>query len=189
MSKWCIYRITNTINNKTYIGQHKYHKTSNDAYMGSGTILRLAYKKHGIENFHKDILVDEITNQDLADDLEIAFIAEYQPEYNIMKGGQGRRILTEDTKRKMSEAKKKNPTNYWKGKHRSEETKEKISQANKGRVAYGKMTEEHRKHISEGLKGRKLSEEHRLHLLNINKGKTWKVIDGKRVWLDKEKQV
>ena len=46
------------------------------------------------------------------------------------------------------------------------------------------LTEEHRRKISESLKGghvhtaeskRKISEAH--------KGKTWKVIDGKRVWL------
>lgn len=30
-----IYRITNNINGKTYIGQHKYKKL-NDYYMGSG---------------------------------------------------------------------------------------------------------------------------------------------------------
>ena len=185
MDKWCIYRITNTVNKKTYIGQHKYKKTANDRYMGSGTVLHLAYKKYGIENFHKDILVDEITNQSLADELEIAYIAEYQPEYNIMKGGQGCRIFTEDMKRKMSEAKKKNPTNYWEGKTRSAETIEKISNTKKGHK-YGKMTEEHRMKISKARIGMKFSEEHKLSLSKRYKGKTWKVINGKRVWLEKE---
>ena len=86
---WCIYKITNNINGKTYIGQHKYKKVANDRYMGSGKLLKRAQKKYGIKNFTKEILVDEITNQNLADELEIAYIAEYQPDYNILKGGQG----------------------------------------------------------------------------------------------------
>lgn len=39
-----IYRITNLINGKTYIGQHKYKKIK-DTYMGSGKILKNAIKK------------------------------------------------------------------------------------------------------------------------------------------------
>lgn len=185
MSKWCIYRITNTINKKTYIGQHKYSKTSNDAYMGSGTILKRAFQKYGKENFYKEILCDEITNPKLADELEIAYIFEFQPEYNIMKGGQGKRVFADESKKKMSEAKLKHPTNFWLGKERDEETKNKISKANKGR-SKKPFTEEHKKHMSEARKGIKFSEEHIKHLSEVNKGKTWKVINGKRVWLDKE---
>ena len=44
-----IYRITNKINGKTYIGQHKYKKL-NDDYMGSGKLIRRAQKKYGIES-------------------------------------------------------------------------------------------------------------------------------------------
>lgn len=59
----------------------------------------------------------------------------------------------------------------------SEETKRKISKANKGK----KMSEEARKKISETLKGRKLSEETRKKMSEARKGKHWKLVDGKRV--------
>lgn len=42
------------------------------------------------------------------------------------------KMHSEETKAKISDAKKANPTKYWEGKERSEETKAKISQAQKG---------------------------------------------------------
>lgn len=86
-----IYCITNKINNKTYIGQHK---TTNvrDNYMGSGVILHRAYEKHGIENFSKSIIAVTGTREN-ADVLEKVFIALYRAEgkaeYNIADGGEG----------------------------------------------------------------------------------------------------
>ena len=67
---------------------------------------------------------------------------------------------TEETRQKMSQA-HKGENNPWYGKHLSEEHRLKIAQANKGR----KFSEEHRQKLSQVQKGKTLSEEHRKNLL------------------------
>jgi len=65
-----VYKTTNLINNKIYIGQEK----GNDInYLGSGKILKLAIKKYGVENFKKEIL-QTCTNQKELNESEIYWI-------------------------------------------------------------------------------------------------------------------
>ena len=148
-----IYRITNKINGKTYIGQHKYKKL-NDKYMGSGKLITKAKNKYGIENFKKEILEFNIPNVDLVNDWEQMYIlferAKGKAEYNIANGGNGIGTVSEETKRKLSEINKgSNHPMY--GKHLSEETRKKMSEAQKGRTGFWQ-------------------------------GKHWKLVDGKRVY-------
>jgi len=87
-----VYRITNKVNGKTYIGKstktleerltrHFYnHRTSN-------TYLYKAMRKYGIENFSGEVL-EETTLENL-DAQERSWIAMHNPEYNMTTGGEG----------------------------------------------------------------------------------------------------
>jgi len=79
-------------------------------------------------------------------------------------------IKTEEHKRKLSEATKKNPVRYWLGKKLPEETRKKMSKFQKGR----KHTEEEKRKRSEKMKNHKVSEETRKKISCSRKGnKHW----------------
>ncbi len=59
-----VYRIDNLINGRYYLGLHS-TKNLDDNYRGSGKFLKMAIKKHGIDNFHKTILQFADSRDDL----------------------------------------------------------------------------------------------------------------------------
>lgn len=84
---YTIYKITNVINQKYYIGKHQ-TKDLNDGYMGSGKILKYAIAKYGIENFRKEILHVFDTEEEMnAKEKELIVISEQT--YNLHEGGHG----------------------------------------------------------------------------------------------------
>lgn len=187
-----IYRITNLINGKTYVGQHEYKKL-NEYYMGSGVHLVRAQKKYGMENFKKEILVFNISTQEHANLLEETFIAAEREKvgrencYNISDGGQGNHTkgihFSEEHKRHLSEAHK--------NKHFSEETKKKMSESHKNKPhseEWNRKVAEANKGKPSGMKGKHHSEETKKKMREAMKGrprswgKHWKLVDGKRVW-------
>ena len=59
-----IYKTTNKINQKIYIGKHQSSEYDN-RYFGSGKILRRAIEKYGIENFANEMIDTADTDEEL----------------------------------------------------------------------------------------------------------------------------
>jgi hypothetical protein len=86
---YTVYKITNNLNQKYYIGVHK-TDNPNDGYMGSGKAIKEAIKVHGRENFSKEILfVTE--DQEEAYSLEKQLTVDFydRNNYNMRIGGIG----------------------------------------------------------------------------------------------------
>lgn len=183
-----VYMITNTVNQKKYIGisvndpekdRIKRHLS------GSGNrIIASAVKKYGVDVFTYEILEANVFDEFLPE-LEVAYIANYntvRPHgYNLTSGGERKKEVSSETCRKISD-KNKGRVPWNKGKKRSPETCRKISETLKKQPSWHKgkkRTAETCLRISESkkgqipwIKGKTHSNKTRQKLSEINKGKT-----------------
>lgn len=87
--RYLIYKITNNINGRYYIGRHA-TKNIHDNYMGSGKAIINAIKKYGEECFTKEIIAEANSAEDLWD-LERQIVNEEVVKdplsYNMTYGG------------------------------------------------------------------------------------------------------
>lgn len=88
---YTIYQITNTINDKIYVGKHM-TLDLNDGYMGSGTLIKRAIEKYGIDFFKKEI-IHVFENEDDMNLKERELVTEEfcnrEDTYNLCVGGKG----------------------------------------------------------------------------------------------------
>lgn len=84
-----IYKITNKLNGKIYIGKHS-TEDINDNYMGSGKYIKKAIIKYGVENFIKEILFifsDEKEAYDMEKQIVNENFIKRVDVYNVIVGG------------------------------------------------------------------------------------------------------
>lgn len=84
---YIIYKITNKLDGKFYIGKHK-TKDLADGYMGSGKLIKRAIEKHGKENFEKTIIHIFETEAEM-NEAEKRLVVLGEGSYNLCPGGQG----------------------------------------------------------------------------------------------------
>lgn len=184
-----VYKIINKVNGKFYIGSHITNDL-NDGYFGSGTLLKRAIKKHGSENFVKQILQiydNEIDARKKEGQYLKQIFKNNVVTYNLLANVKGSYGCSEQTRNKMSVIRKEffaqNPQaqlafrksykktgygdkNPFYGKHHSQETKQKLRQIRTG----SKNSQESKNKISLGLKKYYSNIQNRQKLSQSHKG-------------------
>jgi group I intron endonuclease len=192
--KGYIYLIRNLVNGKGYVGKTektislRFAQHKNESKLGSKYALHAAMRKYGISNFS----VIEIASSEpyQLNDLEKHFIAKYGTfaplgnGYNLTLGGEGQTGLvhSKETRLKLSAitkaqlAKNGHPM---KGKKHSAESVAKMSESRRGQPSAkkgkkcGPLSDEHKRKIGEGNKGKVFSIERRTRISESQKGKNY----------------
>lgn len=137
-----IYKLTNTITGDFYIGktiktpEQRFIKHKSSSKHNSQTYLHRAMRKYGFENFQISVLT-ESNNLIELNNLEISYISNLSPTYNMTSGGDGGD--TSNSPNFIAAMKlvheKKTPSDYatygMLGKHVSDESKQKNSESTK----------------------------------------------------------
>lgn len=157
-----IYKITNTVNGKFYVGQTmngfdtRWNPLKNNTHHNKH--LQAAYNKYGEEAFTFEVILHCPPERETLNFWEELFLRDHWNKdycYNLREGGGNRGRHTETTKRKLSEvaSKRTGKKNPMYGKTHSEEARRKISEAVKKRPnpMLGRThSEESKRKMSEG---------------------------------------
>ena len=220
---WSLYRITNKLNGKVYIGQatdiaKRWHDHRTAALNSRPTqIIHHALIKYGLDNFEFEIIAMCKSQYD-ANVSETELVKQYNSfivngeGYNATLGGMNapktdewkKKVseslmgheVTKETRDKVSKGNtgkirskefKKDVGDFWRGKWRSEGHRTNLSNSLKGnKNCLGhKHSDESKQKMSKATKGKRPSENAIFKSIEKTKGRTWKIIDGKRVWVDK----
>lgn len=140
-----IYKTTNLINDKIYVGKHSQEGLGFDGYLGSGKIIKCAIRKYGKKNFKREIL-EICETENLAYEREeywIKLLDSRNPlvGYNILEGGDG--FNSEFVKQlwktpEFVDKVKKSISNYWENISEEDYLKRQINNTGENNPMYGK---------------------------------------------------
>lgn len=164
-----IYKLTNKINGKMYIGQTTDALRREEDYKNlkckSQPKIYNALRKYGIGSFTFE-LIDNAVDRYSLNDLEVKYIKDFNTVvegYNCRAGGEGGKH-TEVTKKLMS----------------------KIHMGKKGTQTGKKLTEEHKRKISEAAKGRRWSDVDKKRISTTKKSQYRKMTQDQKDYLSKK---
>lgn len=163
-----IYKTTNLINDKIYIGQDS---RDNPKYLGSGVILLRAIKKYGKDSFKK-VTLEKCSSYDELNDKERYWINKLMATnkdigYNIDEGGKNR-ALAESTKLLISKA---NTGRVFTKQHKANISKNHHDVSKENNPMFGKRhTDDSITKIRLAKTGTKASDDTRLLMSKVRKG-------------------
>ncbi len=142
-----VYLVRNKQNGKIYIGKthltlaRRWNIHCLNAKKGLCTYFYSALRKYGPSAFELELLSSSATSPEELNEQERFYIAVYRSSerefgYNLTKGGDGM-VPNEQTRKKMSDARKRNGSSPMKGRHHSATTKAKLSRATQEQFAAG----------------------------------------------------
>lgn len=177
-----IYKYTNKINGKVYIGQtiNERRRKREHRLAKQSCPFHSAIRKYGFDNFQYTVLFKISCNnqQDLVNTLNfkeincIKFFRSFDRNfgYNLTYGGEG--TIANSEMRKIISLRVSGKGNPMYGRHHTKEVRDKLSSFHKGRkmpIGFSErqselhkgvpFTEEHKRNLSKSLKGRVVSEE------------------------------
>lgn len=181
MTYYYLYKITNKVNGKIYVGVHK-TTNMNDGYMGSGKIISQAISKYGLDNFEKEVLETFDTAEAMyAREKEVVtsdFLLR-EDVYNVRRGGNGGFDWINTNIDLVIRNKKTNANrNYNDGVYRNNQSKAQ-SQSNKKRGVKPSFGGKHadwtgRRHTTETKKKQSvIRKEYHKHHKNPSTGTRW----------------
>jgi len=181
-----IYVFTNLSNGMKYVGQsinpkERYKQHLKDSKKDN-LLFHNAIKKYGIEGFKFEVIEENILLSDI-DNREKFWIKEFNSKkpngYNLTDGGEATFGYhhNAESKLKMSNARKGKFTHY-----QTEETRKKISEGNKGRI----QTDKAKLSFLAKMTGRKLSDEHKRKISDALKGRVFSEEHNKKISITRE---
>lgn len=177
MNTYTIYKATNTINQKIYIGfdsswptrQQQHLMESAGPNPDDGSVFHKAIRKYGPDAFTWEVLCQSRDGEHLLNEMEGYFIRLYKSHYldghgyNMTYGGEGTlgRVHTKETRRKIGDAKKNRPLTV-----KEREAIQRLNEWQKGRP----KSEESNRKRSESLMGHETPQETREKMSRKKKG-------------------
>lgn len=180
---YILYKTTNLINGRHYIGQHKCKSLAFDGYLGLGVAIKSAIKKYGSENFLRETLAVFDSRQEVSDAEREYVSADYLLRntkvcYNTCVGGDGGFVSVNGSEINISQlprVREKLRISSLEVHNRPDIIeKKRLSQLGEKNHRFGKpLSDKHKLSISQKLKGRIKPDSERN---NISKALTGRVV-------------